>query len=71
LRSIRVLKNVITNVVRVAVGGRIASVGTPVPVHAIGHRDRGGRVTAFSGTGTFSRADRGRRPAVVPAAGGR
>lgn len=65
MRSIRVLKNVVTNYLRFAVAGVIGFVLTPIMVHLLGDGDYGLWVTVFSLTGYFGLFDQGIRPSLV------
>jgi O-antigen/teichoic acid export membrane protein len=65
LRSIRVLRNVVTNYLRLIVGGLLGFLITPVMVHLLGDRDYGLWVTIFSFTGYFGLIDQGIRPSLV------
>ncbi|HYM80230.1 MAG TPA: oligosaccharide flippase family protein [Candidatus Limnocylindria bacterium] len=65
MRSIRVLRNVVTNYLRFAIAGVIGFVITPVMVHLLGDGDYGLWVTVFSLTGYFGLVDQGIRPSLV------
>ena len=65
LRSLRVLRNVVTNYLRYFVGGLIGFLITPFMVHALGDGDYGLWVTVFSLTGYFGLIDQGIRPSLV------
>uniref|UniRef100_A0A832I1Q7 Polysaccharide biosynthesis protein C-terminal domain-containing protein n=1 Tax=Eiseniibacteriota bacterium TaxID=2212470 RepID=A0A832I1Q7_UNCEI len=65
MRSIRVLKNVVTNYARFLLGGLTGFVLTPVMVHAMGDGDYGLWVAVFSLTGYFGLFDQGLRPSLV------
>lgn len=65
MRSLRVLKNVITNYLRFLVAAVIGFALTPFMVHAMGDRDYGLWVTVFSLTGYFGLFDQGIRPSLV------
>jgi len=65
LRSIRVLRNVVTNYLRLIIGGLLGFLITPVMVHLLGDRDYGLWVTVFSFTGYFGLIDQGIRPSLV------
>jgi len=65
LRSIRVLRNVVTNYLRLIIGGLLGFLVTPVMVHVLGDRDYGLWVTVFSFTGYFGLIDQGIRPSLV------
>lgn len=65
MRSIRVLKNVLTNYLRFGVAGVIGFLLTPVMVHLLGDRDYGLWVALFSLTGYFGLFDQGIRPSLV------
>ncbi len=65
MRSLRVLRNVITNYLRFFLAGAIAFVLTPFMVRHLGDRDYGLWVTLFSLTGYFGLFDQGIRPSLV------
>jgi O-antigen/teichoic acid export membrane protein len=65
LRSLRVLRNVVTNYLRYFIGGLIGFLVTPVMVHLLGDGDYGLWVTVFSLTGYFGLVDQGIRPSLV------
>lgn len=65
MRSVRVLRNVVTNYLRFFAGGLLGMVITPVMVHALGDGDYGLWVTVFSLTGYFGLIDQGIRPSLV------
>jgi O-antigen/teichoic acid export membrane protein len=65
LRSVRVLRNVVSNYLRFFVGGMLGFVITPVMVHLLGDGDYGLWVTVFSFTGYFGLIDQGIRPSLV------
>ena len=65
MRSLRVLRNVVTNYLRFLLAGVIAFVLTPLMVHHLGDRDYGLWVTVFSLTGYFGLFDQGIRPSLV------
>ncbi len=65
MRSLRVLKNVITNYLRFFLGAVIAFALTPFMVHVMGDRDYGLWITVFSLTGYFGLFDQGIRPSLV------
>lgn len=65
IRSVRVLKNVLTNYLRFFLAGVIGFVVTPVMVHLLGDGDYGLWVTVFSLTGYFGLFDQGIRPSLV------
>jgi O-antigen/teichoic acid export membrane protein len=65
LRSVRVLRNVVTNYLRFFVTGAIAFLLTPVMVHLLGDGGYGLWVTVFSLTGYFGLFDQGIRPSLV------
>ena len=65
MRSVRVLRNVVTNYLRFFLAGVIGFVITPVLVHALGDGDYGLWVTVFSLTGYFGLFDQGIRPSLV------
>ncbi len=65
MRSVRVLRNVVTNYLRFFAGGLLGMVVTPVMVHALGDGDYGLWVTVFSLTGYFGLIDQGIRPSLV------
>ncbi|MBI1799873.1 MAG: oligosaccharide flippase family protein [Candidatus Eisenbacteria bacterium] len=65
MRSIRVLRNVLTNYLRFFSAGVIGFLLTPVMVHLLGVGDYGLWVTIFSLTGYFGLFDQGIRPSLV------
>jgi O-antigen/teichoic acid export membrane protein len=65
LRSIRVLRNVVTNYLRFFLGGVLGFVLTPLMVHLLGDGNYGLWVTVFSLTGYFGLFDQGIRPSLV------
>src|SRR4029077_21231774 len=65
IRSVRVLKNVLTNYLRFFLAGVIGFLVTPVMVHLLGDGDYGLWVTVFSLTGYFGLFDQGIRPSLV------
>lgn len=65
MRSLRVLRNVVTNYLRFFLTGAIAFVLTPFMVRHLGDRDYGVWVTLFSLTGYFGLFDQGIRPSLV------
>jgi O-antigen/teichoic acid export membrane protein len=65
MRSVRVLKNVVTNYLRFFMAGAIGLVLTPILVHLLGDGDYGLWVTVFSLTGYFGLFDQGIRPSLV------
>ena len=65
MRSLRVLRNVVTNYLRFFLAGAIAFVLTPFMVRHLGDRDYGLWVTLFSLTGYFGLFDQGIRPSLV------
>ena len=65
MRSIRVLRNVITNYARDVSGALISFVLTPLMVHMLGEGGYGLWVTVFSLTGYFGLVDQGLRPSLV------
>ena len=65
MRSVRVLKNVLTNYARFFLGGLLGIVITPIMVHLLGDHDYGLWVTVFSLTGYFGLFDQGIRPSLV------
>ena len=65
MRSIRVLRNVLTNYLRFFSAGVIGFLLTPVMVHALGDGGYGLWVTIFSLTGYFGLFDQGIRPSLV------
>ncbi len=65
MRSVRVLKNVVTNYLRFVLSGVIGFVITPIMVRGLGDRDYGLWVTVFSLTGYFGLFDQGLRPSLV------
>src|SRR5678816_3784484 len=65
VRSIRVLRNVVTNYLRFFSGGLLGFLITPVMVHVLGNGNYGLWVTVFSITGYFGLIDQGIRPSLV------
>ncbi len=65
MRSVRVLKNVVTNYLRFLLAAVIGFALTPFMVHMMGDRDYGLWVTVFSLTGYFGLFDQGIRPSLV------
>lgn len=65
MRSVRVLRNVITNYLRFFAGGAISFLLTPVMVHTLGDGGYGLWVMVFSLTGYFGLVDQGIRPSLV------
>ncbi len=65
LRSIRVLRNIITNYLRFFVTGVLGFVLTPLMVRLLGDGQYGLWVTIFSVTGYFGLFDQGIRPSLV------
>ena len=65
MRSLRVLRNVVTNYLRFFLTGAMAFVLTPFMVRHLGDRDYGVWVTLFSLTGYFGLFDQGIRPSLV------
>ncbi len=65
MRSLRVLKNVLTNYLRFFLTGVIGLLLTPIMVHLMGDGDYGLWVTVFSLTGYFGLFDQGIRPSLV------
>ncbi len=65
MRSIRVLRNVVTNYARFFVNGLIGFLLTPLMVRHLGDRDYGVWVTIFSLTGYFGLFDQAIRPSLV------
>ena len=65
MRSVRVLRNVVTNYLRFFVGGLLGMVITPIMVHALGDGDYGLWIAVFSLTGYFGLIDQGIRPSLV------
>jgi O-antigen/teichoic acid export membrane protein len=65
LRSVRVLRNVVTNYLRFLLAGVIGFVLTPLMVHLLGDGGYGLWVTVFSLTGYFGLFDQGIRPSLV------
>lgn len=65
MRSVRVLRNVVTNYVRFFIGGLTGFVLTPIMVHWMGDGNYGLWVTVFSLTGYFGLIDQGIRPSLV------
>lgn len=64
-RSVRVLRNVVSNYVRLFVVGVVGFVITPALLHGLGKRDYGLWVMIFSLTGYFGLFDQGIRPSLV------
>src|SRR5262249_42866791 len=65
VRSIRVLRNIVTNYLREFSGGLIGFIITPIMVELLGKGDYGLWVTVFSLTGYFGLVDQGIRPSLV------
>lgn len=65
LRSVRVLRNVVSNYLRFFVGGLVGFLVTPVMVHVLGDGGYGLWMTVFSLTGYFGLFDQGIRPSLV------
>lgn len=65
MRTIRVLRNIGTNYLRMIVSVVVGVVLTPVMVHALGDTGYGLWVTIFSLTGYFGLMDQGIRPSLV------
>src|SRR5258705_12293122 len=65
MRSVRVLRNVITNYLRFFAGGAISFLITPIMVHTLGDGGYGLWVMVFSLTGYFGLVDQGIRPSLV------
>jgi O-antigen/teichoic acid export membrane protein len=65
VRSVRVLRNVVTNYLRFFVSGLIGFLITPTMVHLLGDGRYGLWVTVFSLTGYFGLVDQGIRPSLV------
>jgi O-antigen/teichoic acid export membrane protein len=65
LRSIRVLRNVVSNYLRYFLAGVIGFVLTPIMVHLLGDGSYGLWVAVFSLTGYFGLFDQGIRPSLV------
>lgn len=65
MRSVRVLRNVVTNYLRFFIGGLLGLVVTPLMVLLMGDGDYGLWVTVFSVTGYFGLFDQGIRPSLV------
>jgi O-antigen/teichoic acid export membrane protein len=65
LRSIRVLRNIVTNYLRFVVTGLLGFVVTPFMVRHLGDGNYGLWVTIFSVTGYFGLFDQGIRPSLV------
>lgn len=65
MRSVRVLRNVVTNYLRFFLSGLVAFLLTPILVHLLGDGDYGLWVTVFSLTGYFGLFDQGIRPSLV------
>jgi O-antigen/teichoic acid export membrane protein len=65
MRSVRVLRNILTNYLRFFSAGVIGFVLTPLMVHALGDGGYGLWVTIFSLTGYFGLIDQGIRPSLV------
>lgn len=65
MRSIRVLRNVITNYARFFAGAAISFLLTPLMVRLLGDGGYGLWVTVFSLTGYFGLVDQGLRPSLI------
>lgn len=65
MRSVRVLRNIVTNYLRFFIAGVIGFVITPAMVHGLGDGGYGLWVTVFSLTGYFGLFDQGIRPSLV------
>lgn len=65
MRSVRVLRNVVTNYARFFIGGVTGFVLTPIMVHWMGDGSYGLWVTVFSLTGYFGLLDQGIRPSLI------
>src|SRR5205809_6036103 len=65
MRSVRVLRNIVTNYLRFFFAGVIGFMITPVMVHGLGDGGYGLWVTIFSLTGYFGLIDQGIRPSLV------
>jgi O-antigen/teichoic acid export membrane protein len=65
VRSVVVLRNVVTNYLRYLLAGAIGFLLTPVLVHGLGDAGYGLWVTVFSLTGYFGLFDQGIRPSLV------
>ncbi|MFN8589297.1 MAG: oligosaccharide flippase family protein [Candidatus Eisenbacteria bacterium] len=65
MRGIRVLRNVVTNYLRLILTAGVALVLTPLMVRGLGDRDYGLWTTVFSLTGYFGLFDQGIRPSLV------
>jgi O-antigen/teichoic acid export membrane protein len=65
LRSIRVLRNIVTNYLRFFISGALGFVLTPLMVRLLGDGSYGLWVTIFSLTGYFGLFDQGIRPSLV------
>ncbi len=65
VRGIRVLRNVVTNYLRLILTAGVALVLTPLMVRGLGDRDYGLWTTVFSLTGYFGLFDQGIRPSLV------
>lgn len=65
MRSVRVLRNVLTNYLRFFASGLLGFLITPILVHALGDGDYGLWVMVFSFTGYFGLFDQGIRPSLV------
>lgn len=65
MRSVLVLRNVVTNYLRYLLAGLIGFLVTPVLVHGLGDSGYGLWVTVFSLTGYFGLFDQGIRPSLV------
>ncbi|HTM57397.1 MAG TPA: polysaccharide biosynthesis C-terminal domain-containing protein [Candidatus Udaeobacter sp.] len=65
MRSVRVLRNVVTNYLRLFSAGVIGFLLTPIMVHGLGDGGYGLWVTIFSLTGYFGLIDQGIRPSLV------
>lgn len=65
MRSVKVLRNVVTNYLRFLLAGVIGFALTPFMVHAMGDSHYGLWITVFSLTGYFGLFDQGIRPSLV------
>jgi len=65
MRSVRLLRNAITNYLRFILGGAISFLLTPFMVHLLGDGGYGLWITVFSFTGYFGLVDQGIRPSLV------
>ncbi len=65
MRGIRVLRNVVSNYLRLILTAVVALVLTPLMVRGLGDRDYGLWTTVFSLTGYFGLFDQGIRPSLV------